>query len=119
MLPPAHILIDPSQFPDQVRLDLIESLRAREVNHKFHYDSVKQTHKWLTLHEKYSPARTDPECLQIYQAAFEAAGREMQPGAVRVMGLGAGGGQKDAELLKRLRKSGRDVTYTPCDVNPR
>ena len=55
----AHVAIHPSQFPAQVRRDLLESLRTRRVNHKFHYDSIKQTQKWLALHEAYSPARTD------------------------------------------------------------
>ena len=58
----AHIAIHPSQFPEQVRRDLLESLRTRQVNHKFHYDSIKQTQKWLALHGAYSPSRTDPEC---------------------------------------------------------
>jgi hypothetical protein len=46
-----HVAIHPSQFPEQVRRDLIESLRARSVNHKFHYDSIRQTQKWLALHQ--------------------------------------------------------------------
>jgi hypothetical protein len=51
------------EFPDQVRRDLLESLRARAINHKFHYDSARQTVKWLALHEAYSPTRTDDDCL--------------------------------------------------------
>ena len=39
----ASVAIHASQFPEAVRRDLIESLRRRRVNHKFHYDSVKQT----------------------------------------------------------------------------
>jgi L-histidine N-alpha-methyltransferase len=36
---------------------------------------------------------------------------------VHVLGLGCGGGQKDTRLLKLLRESGREVSYTPCDVS--
>ncbi len=49
----AHVTIHPSQFPDAVRRDLLASLRDRQVNHKFHYDSIKQTQKWLAIHQAY------------------------------------------------------------------
>jgi len=58
----ARIAVHSSQFPDNVRRALLESLRTRQVNHKFHYDSVKQTQKWLALHQAYSPSRHDPDC---------------------------------------------------------
>src|SRR5512143_3202559 len=56
------VAIHASQVPDRVRRDLIESLRTRRINPKFHYDSLKQTGKRLALREAYSPARTDPDC---------------------------------------------------------
>ena len=54
-----RVAIHASQFPENVRRDLLESLRTRRVNHKFHYDSVKQTQQWLALHQAFSPSRTD------------------------------------------------------------
>jgi hypothetical protein len=117
MLNCAKVTIHESQFPESVRLDLLESLRSREVNHKFHYDSLKQTQKWLALHQAYSPARTDPACAAIYQKGFAAAAQRLPPGSVHVIGLGCGGGQKDVALLSRLRESGREVFYTPVDVS--
>jgi L-histidine Nalpha-methyltransferase len=96
---------------------LLESLRARRVNHKFHYDSVKQTQKWLTLHQAYSPTRNDADCAAIYDRAFAAAAARVKSKAVRVIGLGCGGGQKDTRLLKLLKKAGREIFYTPCDVS--
>ena len=66
----ANVTIHPSQFPEAVRRDLLESLRSRRVNHKFHYDSVKQTQKWLALHQAYSPARNDADCRAIYEKGF-------------------------------------------------
>src|SRR5271170_687326 len=54
----------------RVRRDLLESLRTRRVNHKFHYDSVKQTQKWLALHQVYSPSRNDADCQAIYEQSF-------------------------------------------------
>ena len=113
----ANVLIDASQFPENVRRDLLRSLRERRVNHKFHYDSVKQTQKWLALHQRYSPSRYDADCRRIYERAFKAVADEIKSRNVHVIGLGCGGGQKDTRLLKLLKARGREVFYTPCDVS--
>ena len=116
-LPAVNVVIHASQFPEKVRRDLLESLRARRVNHKFHYDSVKQTQKWLALHQAYSPTRNDADCAAIYDRGFAAAAARVKSKAVHVIGLGCGGGQKDTRLLKLLHAGGRKVFYTPCDVS--
>ena len=113
----ANITIHASQFPEAVRLDLLDSLRSRKVNHKFHYDSFKQTQKWLALHQAYSPSRTDPECAAAYRQSFAATTQHLTPAGVHLIGLGCGGGQKDAALLRLLRDSGSEVFYTPSDVS--
>ena len=112
-----NVVIHASQFPEKVRRDLLASLRSRRVNHKFHYDSVKQTHKWLALHQAYSPTRNDADCATIYDRAFAAAAARVKSKAVHVIGLGCGGGQKDTRLLKLLKDAGREIYYTPCDVS--
>ena len=66
------VIIHASQFPEQVAADLRDSLRSRQMNHKFLYDSYRQTQKWLAVHEAYSPARTDSDCMATYQACFTA-----------------------------------------------
>jgi L-histidine Nalpha-methyltransferase len=108
-----HVAIDRSQFPDRVRADLIESLRKREIKHKFHYDSYKQAQKWLGLHEAHSPARTDPQTEQIYAEAFNRLANTARGKSVHVIGLGCGGGQKDAALLRDLSAP----IYTAVDVS--
>jgi len=113
----AKVLIHASQFPEKIRHDLLDSLHARRVNHKFHYDSVKQTQKWLALHQACSPARNDADCAAIYDRGFAAAVARTKSKAVHVIGLGCGGGQKDTRLLKLLKKAGREIFYTPCDVS--
>jgi uncharacterized SAM-dependent methyltransferase len=113
----ANVTIHPSQFPDQVRQDLLSSFRARRINHKFHYDSIKQTLKWLALHRAYSPSRTEPECFRIYEAGFVAAAARVSQPRVHVIGLGCGGGQKDARLLQELKDAGKEPSYTPSDVS--
>ena len=116
-LPAVNVVIHASQFPVNVRRDLLESLRTRRVNHKFHYDSVKQTQKWLALHQAYSPTRNDANCRAVYAQAFKAAAEKVKSPRVHVIGLGCGGGQKDTRLLKLLTTRGREVFYTPCDVS--
>lgn len=113
----ANVLIHPSQFPDAIRRDFVESLRARKVNHKFHYDSVKQTRKWLALHQAHSPSRNDANCAATYDAAFAGASECIAAGNIHLIGLGCGGGQKDMRLLQLLRARGTEVSYTPCDVS--
>lgn len=113
----ARLAIHSSQFPEAVRGDLLNSLRTRTVNHKFHYDSLKQTQKWLELHQAYSPSRTDPNCAGMYQQSFAAVASRVPSKAVHLIGLGCGGGQKDTALLARLRQAGKEVFYTPSDVS--
>lgn len=112
----ATVRIHASQFPENVRRDLLASLRTRRVNHKFHYDSVKQTQKWLALHQLYSPTRHDDDCVAMYEKSFAAAAAHIPTPSVKVIGLGCGGGQKDTRLLKLLAAAGKEIFYTPCDV---
>jgi uncharacterized SAM-dependent methyltransferase len=113
----ANVLIHASQFPENARRDLFASLRARNINHKFHYDSVKQTQKWLALHQIYSPSRNDADCAATYDRAFVEAVGQIKSKRVHVTGLGCGGGQKDTRLLKLLKVRSKEIFYTPCDVS--
>ncbi len=113
----ANVAIHASQFLENVRRDLVASLRSRQVNHKFHYDSVKQTQKWIALHQAYSPSRNDVDCAATYDCAFIEASERIKSKRVHVIGLGCGGGQKDTRLLKLLKTHGREIFYTPCDVS--
>jgi uncharacterized SAM-dependent methyltransferase len=113
----ANVLIHASQFPENVRRDLLVSLRTRKINHKFHYDSVKQTQKWLALHQIYSPSRNDADCAATYNHAFAEAAGKIKSKRVHIIGLGCGGGQKDTRLLKLLKSGGKEISYTPCDVS--
>lgn len=112
-----HVAIHPSQFPEQVRTDLSDSLQRREIKHKFHYDSYKQAQKWLAVHEAYSPARTDAQTGEIYNEAFSHLASQLAGTDVQVIGLGCGGGQKDVELLRRLSNPGSKSIYTAVDVS--
>ena len=113
----ASVTIHASQFPENVRRDLLASLATRRVNHKFHYDSVRQTQKWLALHQAHSPSRNDADCAGTYDRAFAEAVNQITARQIHVIGLGCGGGQKDARLLKLLSAAGKEVSYTPSDVS--
>jgi L-histidine Nalpha-methyltransferase len=113
----ANVLIHSSQFPENVRRDLLDSLRTRRVNHKFHYDSVRQTQKWLALHQVHSPSRNDDDCAATYDRAFAEATKQIKAAKVHVVGLGCGGGQKDTRLLNLLQATCPEVSYTPSDVS--
>lgn len=112
-----HVAIHQSQSPEVVRRDRLTSLRTRRINHKFHYDSIKQTNRWLALHEAYSPSRTDDDCAASYDRAFDAVASGIKPRRIHLVGLGCGGGQKDARLLQLLRARGKTLSYTPSDVS--
>lgn len=112
-----NVTIHTSQFPEAVQRDLLASLRTRRVNHKFHYDSVKQTQKWLALHQAYSPSRNSRDVSSTYDRAFARAAAMMKSRRVHVIGLGCGGGQKDTRLLRLLKQSRREIFYTPSDVS--
>ncbi len=111
------VRIHSSQFPENVRRDLIHSLEKREINHKFHYDSIKQTQKWLALHQAYSPSRTDSDCDATYAKSFVDAAKRIRAQTIHLIGLGCGGGQKDSRLLKLLKGQGKELFYTPSDVS--
>ena len=86
----AKVTIHQSQFPESVRLELLESLRTRQLNHKFLYESFKQTQKWLALHEAYSPSRTDADCAATYDLSFESVAARIPAKRVHLIGLGCG-----------------------------
>jgi len=96
---------------------LLASLRSRRVNHKFHYDSIKQTQQWLALHAAYSPSRTEADCAATYAKSFAAVAGRTRARRVHLVGLGCGGGRKDTSLLRRLCRLGKEVFYTPADVS--
>src|SRR5579864_5668437 len=98
----ANVAFHSSQFPEQIRGDLLKSLRTRRIAHKFHYDSVKQTQKWLALHQQFSPSRHDEDCRAIYEQGFRAVTGQIKTTGAHLVGLGCGGGQKDTRLLKKL-----------------
>jgi uncharacterized SAM-dependent methyltransferase len=113
-----NVAIHPSQFPEKVARDLSDSLRTRQLNHKFLYESYKQSRKWLAVHQTYSPWATDRSIAATYDSSFVAAIRHIPTPRVHVIGLGCGGGHKEARLLQRLKGAGKEILFTPVDISP-
>ena len=112
-----EVAIDPSQLPDKLSDDLRQSLRARQVNHKFHYESHKQAQKWLAVHRSHSPFQKDPAASDVYRQSYRALLSQLSATKVHLIGLGCGSGQKDAELLELLAEKGITTWYSPVDVS--
>lgn len=113
----AHVIVHESTFPREVTRQLLEGLRARRLDQKFFYLGLKQTLRWLALHEAHSPARTDPATKAIYEQSYAAVVEAAGGSILHLVGLAAGGGQKETGCLEALRASGRTVFFTPCDVS--
>ncbi len=114
------VLVHPTQFPQAIEAALCESLRMRRMNHKFHYDTPKQTVRWLRLHEAFSPARKDPSCLAAYEKAFAAVAENLsEADTVEIVSLGCGGGQKEAQLIQTIQRfhSKIKLRFVPVDVS--
>ena len=116
MVPLTSVLIHESRYPGRARAAYIESFRSRWMNHQFHYDTEKQSQLWLALHEAYSPARRDNDCLKTYQQAFKDVAAKITLRPLTVLSLGCGGGQKDQALLSAFSELNQ-ITYVPTDVS--
>ena len=96
---PVTLTVHDSQYPDRVAEQLRRGLRTRKLPGKFLYDSPAQAQRWLAYHQAYSPSRTEPALLTLYQQAFQAALQALSPSALHYVSLGCGGGNKDALFL--------------------
>jgi len=113
----APITVHESQWPAALAAQLGESLRKGRINHKFHYDSPRQVRQWLRLHEAHSPARQASEFRTAYECAFESVMAQVGQHPIHLIGLGCGGGQKEAALLQRLVLADCPVTFSASDVS--
>jgi L-histidine N-alpha-methyltransferase len=112
------VYVHPSQFPQKVYQDYIQGFINKKIDHKFHYDSVKQSQKWLRIHDSYSPARNNDDGILCYQRCFQHLKDKIGSHVdLDLIGLGCGGGEKDKSLLITLAGSYRSLTYYPVDVS--
>ncbi|EAW34398.1 L-histidine N(alpha)-methyltransferase [Lyngbya sp. PCC 8106] len=118
-----QVFVHPSQFPDRVYQDYLASFALKKINHKFHYTSVKQSQKWLKIHEKFSPTRQDENCIDAYAQCFQKTAEILDSDPsnlnlkLNLIGLGCGGGEKDKLLVSHIFKPNKVLTYYPVDVS--
>jgi L-histidine Nalpha-methyltransferase len=112
------VYVHPSQFPNKIYQDYLDCFSVGKINHKFHYDTVKQSQKWLKIHEYYSPARTNDDCINAYAVCFQKTAEFLDINTnIQVIGLGCGGGAKDHLLVSYLLNTEREIIYYPIDVS--
>ncbi len=94
-----------------------ESLFQGELDQRFHYLTEKQAQLWMEVHKHHAPLFRDPEFFDIFKNAAADLASELAGESIHLIGVGAGGGEKEAIVLSALRSAGCRVTYTPLDVS--
>ena len=114
---PMTLTFHESQYPDQVAMLCRQGLRARKLPGRLLYDSPAQAQRWLAYHQAYSPSRTEPELLALYERSFQAAitARTRQP--LHYVSLGCGGGNKDALFVRHALDHGGVLHVSPTDTS--
>jgi uncharacterized SAM-dependent methyltransferase len=114
---PVTLTVHDSQYPDSVAAQLRRGLRTKKLPGKFLYESPAQAQRWLAYHQAYSPSRTEPALLALYQQAFQAALQALSPNALHYVSLGCGGGNKDALFLQQAVPRCPSLLFTPMDTS--
>ena len=90
----------------------LDSLLRGEIDHGFHYLGLKQAALWLDVHRRHAPLFTE-----IFHAMSAETAAGLAGQSVHVIGLGPGGGEKEAGLLQALHAAGCKLRYTPVDAS--
>lgn len=114
---PVTLTFDDSQYPARLAAQLCQGLRVRKLPGKFLYESPAQAQRWLAYHQAYSPSRTEPALLALYDQAFQAALQTLAPSALHYVSLGCGGGNKDARFLRQAAPDCPSLVFTPLDTS--
>src|SRR5215510_912404 len=112
---PVTLTFHDSQYPACLAEQVRQGLRARKLPGKLLYESPAQAQRWLAYHQAYSPSRTEPELLALYDQALQAALQALTPSALHYVSLGCGGGTKDALFLQRAIARCPTLLFTPMD----
>ena len=114
---PMMLTFHESQYPEQVALQCRQGLRARQLPGRLLYDSPAQAQRWLAYHQAYSPSRTEPELLALYERSFQAALAALPRRPLHYVSLGCGGGTKDALFVRRALDRGSALHVSPTDTS--
>jgi Histidine-specific methyltransferase, SAM-dependent len=110
------ITIDVLLYENAIADDFVSSFRARRLSEKFFYWFPLSVRAWLALCSDGAYRNFIRSRSLIAQSANELAGM-LGAGALEVLSLGSGQGDKDLLLLEAARRRGLDVSYTPVDAS--
>lgn len=116
---PLKLAFHESQYPAQLAVLCQKSLRDRRLPGRLLYDSPAQAQRWLAYHQEYSPSRTEPELLALYERAFKvtmSSASSKRP--LHYVSLGCGGGNKDTLFTRCAHNLGRVLHVSPMDTSP-
>lgn len=113
----ANVAVHESVSRERTRERIIDALKHRKIDPLLLYAGIRQTSRWIALHQSISPAQLDPDCVRIYHEAFSHLARQSESNVLHIVGLGCGDGTKDTNCLKLCRNQGKAVIYTPCDIS--
>ena len=114
---PMTLTFHESQYPDQVAMQCRQGLHARKLPGRLLYDSPAQAQRWLAYHQSYSPSRTEPELLVLYERSFQAAITALTGRPLHYVSLGCGGGNKDALFVRHALDHGGALHVSPTDTS--
>jgi uncharacterized SAM-dependent methyltransferase len=114
---PVTLTFHDSQYPARLAEQVCQGLGARKLPGKLLYESSAQAQRWLAYHQAYSPSRTEPTLLALYDQAFQAALQALSPSALHYISLGCGGGNKDALFLQQAAPHCPALIFTPMDTS--
>jgi uncharacterized SAM-dependent methyltransferase len=114
---PVTLTFHESQYPARLAEQVCQGLGTRKLPGKLLYESPAQAQRWLAYHQAYSPSRTEPALLALYDQAFQAALQALSPSALHYISLGCGGGNKDALFLQQAAPHCPALVFTPMDTS--
>ena len=109
---PIQVLLTETAIADE----FVASFQTRRLEEKFFYWFPLSVRAWLALCADGAYRNFVRSRSLIARSAADLA-RYTPAGAVEVLSLGAGQGDKDLILLEALRDEGRDVAYRPVDAS--
>lgn len=108
------VTVHPSQFPEVVDQEVLQSLQARIISGKLHYQSYLQAARWTRIHESFAPTDSVDE---VFTALLERLETHRWPKNLEVFSLGCGQGEKDVRVVQGLRQHAESVRYVACDAS--
>ena len=114
---PLTLTFHDSQYPAQIAEQLRHGLHTKRLSSKFLYASPAQAQRWLAYHQAYSPSRTEPNLLALYQQALQTALALLSSPALHYVSLGCGGGTKDVLFLQQAIPHCQSLSFTPMDTS--